>query len=118
MRIISQNGEINLPFELTAVLSGGNDIVARLLGEAKERAYVMASYSSVEKRRKAMKMLDNTYTGLFLAKNIEMDAESMDEMYKTAASKGFGIIVTRANSTEMEFKPANIVFRFPNDDEI
>lgn len=118
MRIISQNGEINLPFELTAVLAGGNDIVARLSGEAKERVYVMASYSSVEKRRKAMKMLDNTYTGLLLAKNIEMDAESMDEMYKTVASKGFGIIVTRSDSPEMEFKPANIVFRFPKDDEI
>lgn len=117
MRIISQNGEINLPFELTAVLSGGNDIVARLSGEAKKRVYVMASYSSVEKRRKAMKMMDNTYTGLFLAENMEMDAESANEMYK-AASKGFGIIVTRANSVEMEFKPANIVFRFPNDDEI
>lgn len=118
MRIISQNGEINLPFELTAVLSGENDIVARLSGESKERVYVMASYSSVEKRRKAMKMLDNTYTGLFLAENMEMDAESVNEMHKAAASKGFGIIVTRANSVEMEFKPANIVFRFPNDDEI
>ena len=49
---------------------------------------------------------------------MEMDAESMNEMYKTAASKGFGIIVTRADSSEMEFKPANIVFRFPEDDEV
>ena len=89
MRIISQNGEINLPFELTVVLSGGNDIVARLSGEAKERVYVMASYSSVEKRRKAMKMLDGSYTGKFVYQ------------YFT-------------NGT----KPKHMTFRFPKDDEI
>lgn len=118
MRIISQNGEINLPYEMTSLFAYDNRIEAVFSGSIQKSPYVMAMYENKEKCQKAMKMLDNTYTGLFLAENMEMDAESMSEMYKSAASKGFGIIVTRAASPEMEFKPANIVFRFPEDDEI
>lgn len=118
MRIISQNGEVDLPYEMTTLFAYDNRIEAVFSGSIQKSPYVMAIYENKEKCQKAMKMLHNTYTGLFFAKKMEMDAESMNEMYKTAASKGFGIIATHADSSEMEFKPANIVFRFPEDDEV
>lgn len=118
MRIISQNGEVDLPYEMTALFAYDNRVEAVFSGSIQKSPYVMAMYENKEKCQKAMKMLDNTYTGLFFAENIEMDAKSMNEMYKSVASKGFGIITARVNSPEMEFKPANIVFRFPEDNEI
>jgi hypothetical protein len=37
---------------------------------------------------------------------------------KMASTKGFGIIKTMVNSPDIKFEPANIVFRFPEDDEV
>jgi hypothetical protein len=34
------------------------------------------------------------------------------------AARGFGIIKTMVNSSDMKFEPANIVFRFPEDKEV
>lgn len=117
MRIISQNGEINLPYELTAIFVSGNHIQAVFSGGVQKSPYLMATYSTKEKCDTALKLLDNTYTGIFLTQDIEFEPEYGKELTDMIQRKGFGIIAVSRDSRDVEFKPANIVFRFPEDEE-
>ena len=117
MRIISQNGKINLPYEMTALLVSDNYIQAVFAGGIQQSPYMMAVYESQEKCQKAMEMLNRVYAGMFLSQNVEMSDDIYDECIKMAA-RGFGIIKTMVSSTDVKFELANIVFRFPGDDEV
>lgn len=117
MRIVSQDGKINLPYEMTALLVSDNYIQAVFAGGIQQSPYVMASYKSQEKCKKAIEMLNRVYAGMFLSQNVEMSDDDYEECIKMAA-RGFGIIKTMVNSPDMKFEPANIVFRFPKDGEI
>lgn len=117
MRIISQNGEADLPYEMTALFAYDNRIEAVFSGSIQKSPYVMAIYENKEKCQKAMKMLNRVYAGMFLSQNIEMSDDDYEECIKMAA-RGFGIIKTMVNSPDIKFEPANIVFRFPEDDEV
>ena len=114
MRIISQNGEVDLPYEMTALFAYDNRIEAVFSGSIQKSPYVMAIYENKEKCQKAMKMLNRVYAGMFLSQNVEMSDGLYEECIKMAA-RGFGIIKTMVNSPDMKFEPANIVFRFPKD---
>lgn len=117
MRLISQNGEFDVPYEITSLSRAGN-IIRAYVPMVGEKGTVMATYSTDEKAEKAMKMLHNTYTGVFFAQNIEIPEDVEKEFMKMASTRGFGIIKTMVNSPDMKFEPANIVFRFPKDDEV
>ena len=116
MRLISQNGEFDVPYEIAALSRTGN-IIRAYIPEISEKGTIMARYSTDEKAQKAMKALHKVYTGMFLAQNIEISDDDYEEFIKMAA-RGFGIIKTMVNSPDMKFEPANIVFRFPEDDEM
>lgn len=115
MRLISQNGEFDVPYEIAALSRTGN-IIRAYVPIVGEKGTVMACYSTDEKAQKAMKALHKVYAGMFLAQNVEMSDDDYEECIKMAVS-GFGIIKTMVNSPDMKFEPANIVFRFPKDDE-
>ena len=117
MRIISQNGEINLPYEMTALIVSENYIQAVFAGGIQQNPYVMAVYESREKCQKAMEMLNRVYAGMFLSQNVEMSDEDYEEFIKMAA-RGFDDSKTMVSSPDIKFEPANIVFRFPGDDEV
>lgn len=117
MRIISQDGEADLPYEMTALFAYDNRIEAVFSGSIQKSPYVMAIYENKEKCQKAMKMLNRVYAGMFLSQNIEMSDDDYEECIKMDA-RGFGIIKTMVNSPDIKFEPANIVFRFPEDDEV
>lgn len=116
MRLISQNGEFDVPYEITSLSRTGN-IIRAYAPIVSEKGTVMARYSTNEKAEKAMKVLHKVYTGMFLAQNVEMSDDDYEECIKMAA-RGFGIIKTMVNSPDVKFEPANIVFRFPKDDEV
>lgn len=117
MRIISQDGKINLPYEMTALLVSDSYIQAVFAGGIQQSPYMMAVYKSREKCQKAMEMLNRVYAGMFLSQNVEMSDDDYEECIKMAA-RGFGIIKTMVSSPDVKFEPANIVFRFPKDGEI
>lgn len=117
MRIISQDGKINLPYEMTELLIADNYIQAVFAGGIQQRPYMMAMYKSQEKCKKAMETLNRVYAGMLLSQNIEMSDDDYEECIKMAA-RGFGIIKTMVNSPDIKFEPASIVFRFPKDDEV
>lgn len=116
MRLISQNGEIDVPYEITSLSRTGN-IIRAYVPMVGEKGTVMARYLTKEKAQKAMKALHKVYAGMFLAQNVEMSDDDYEECIKMAA-RGFGIIKTSMDGSEMKFEPANIVFRFPEDDEV
>lgn len=117
MRLISQNGEFDVPYEI-AVLSRTENIIRAYVPMVGEKGTVMAQHLTEEKAIKAMEMLHNTYTGAFFAQNIEVPEDIEKKFMNMAATKGFGIIKTAIDSSDIKFEPANIVFRFPEDDEV
>ena len=116
MRLISQNGEFDVPYEIAA-LSRTENIIRVYVPIVGEKGTVMARYSTDEKAQKAMKALHKVYAGMFLAQNVEMSDDDYEECIKMAA-RGFGIIKTAIDSSDIKFEPANIVFKFPEDKEV
>ena len=117
MHFFSRQFPLTFPYEITPLSRTGN-IIRVYVPIAGEKGTVMATYSTEEKAEKAMEMLRNTYTGAFFAQNIEVPEDVEKEFMKMASTKGFGIIKTMVNSPDIKFEPANIVFRFPEDDEV
>lgn len=64
MRIISQDGTINLPYEMTALIVSGNYIQAVFAGGIQQSPYVMAMYSTQDKLQDALDMLDRGFAGM------------------------------------------------------
>ena len=112
MRIISQNEELDLPYENIVVEIMDSVIVAYTPMTNPLR---MAQYKSQEKAEKAMQMLHEAYTGApFIMKNVEVP-EGFAEQLKNMRS-GFISVVDHGDNVRIE--PMNIVFRFPSEDEI
>ena len=75
----------------------------------------MAQYKSQEKAEKAMQMLHEAYTGApFIMKNVEVP-EGFAEQLKNMRS---GFITVMDHGDNVRIEPMNIVFRFPQEDEI
>lgn len=91
MRIISQDGEINLPYEMTAIIVSENHIQAVFSGDTREIPYLMAGYSSKKNCVDVMSMLNDASLGIHV-KNLVED-------------------VTKIGINE-------VIFRFPEDYEV
>lgn len=100
MRVISQHGNVDLPYEQIVVCHAMESVVALHNGEK----YVLGEYSSKEKAYKAMEMLRKVY-------------ENNVFYHCTANSKRFEE-VQRVLSEEQFRKATTEYFQFPQDDEI
>lgn len=60
MRIISQNGLISVPFEMTAIHAVGTFIRMNMVGDT-GKGTVIAAYNTPEKAEKAMQFLHEAY---------------------------------------------------------
>ena len=60
MRLISQNGEIDVPYEIASLSRTGN-IIRAYVPIVGEKGTVMACYSTDEKAKKVMEMLHRAY---------------------------------------------------------
>lgn len=92
MRIISQDGKINLPYDMTAIFVSGNNIQAVFAGSEQKSPYLMASYSSRENCEEAMKIMESASLGKYFKDFVESE-----------------IVRVGANDA---------VFRFPKDCEV
>ena len=115
MRIISQEGFCyqDIPYEHSAFYMGtsGTHIYANCNGIV----YSLAEYSTADKAEKAMQMLHEAYTGApFIMKNVEVP-DGFAEQLKNMRS-GFITVLDREDNVRIE--SMNIVFRFPQEDEI
>lgn len=97
MRIISQDGGIDLPYE-NVILEAMNDCKSIFAYTGAAQPYRMAEYSSVEKMEKSMEMVRRKYE---------------DYMY----GKGGAMATANFYVPAFAFTPPK-VFRFPEDDEV
>lgn len=117
MRILSQdNGKYDLQYE-NVVLEKLTDCNTIYAYTGTGQPFKMAVYSSAERMDKAMEMLRNAYMGMIYAQNTELPEGGVEEL-KEMVKHGFGILYAIKDTDSMEFKPLNICFQFPQDNEI
>lgn len=113
MRVISQTGD-DIPYERCVLTIFGEFVYAAPIYNL-ENKFVVASYSTQEKAEKAMQMLHEAYTGApFIMKNAEVPVGFADQLKNMRS--GFISVVDHGDNVRIE--PMNIVFRFPQEDEI
>ena len=100
MRVISQHGNVDLPYAQIVVCHAMESVIALYNGHK----YVLGEYSSKEKAYKAMEMLRERHTdNVFCREDIQYKAEIMlDE----------GLDIVREMMMKCEY------FQFPKDDEV
>ena len=100
MRVVSQHGNVDLPYEQIVVCHAMESVIALYNGEK----YVLGEYSSKEKAYKAMETLRERHTdNVFCREDIQYKAEIMlDE----------GLNIVREMMMKCEY------FQFPKDDEV
>lgn len=104
MRVISQYGNVDLPYEQIVVYHAMESVIALYNGEK----CVLGEYSSKEKAYKAMEMLRDQYKGLEVFKVLASGtAEHMEKSFNFDELKKYIQAYHDIN-----------VFQFPQDDEI
>ena len=100
MRVISQHGNVDLPYEQIVVCHAMESVIALYNGNK----YVLGEYSSKEKAYKAMEMLRERHTdNVFCREDIQYKAEIMlDE----------GLNIVREMMMKCEY------FQFPKDEDV
>ena len=112
MRIISQSGRIDIPYEVAVVYVEYESVIAKVGDER----YAMGNYSTEEKAIKAMEMLRDTYTGMSIVmQNVDVSEDMAKEFERL---KKCGIMVQVENQPSKVDFTNNAIFQFPQDEEI
>ena len=118
MRLISQDGMIDVPYENVCVsinYRNKNQITSWNFGCEDYEIVTMATYSNTAKALKVMEMLRDAFAGKFVFKNVDLD-DSVFELLKEWKSKG--VVVTTNDDTQDVQYINNAIFQFPKDEEI
>ena len=116
MRIISQNGEIDVPYEMSAIRNEDNAIILNMAGET-GKGSVIATYSTSEKAEKAMEMLHKAYTGMPV---VMQNAEVTDELKKqfdNSFRTGIMLLNEKEEAPKIDLLD-NSIFQFPQDEDV
>ena len=121
MRIVSQDGAIDMPYErfiISVNMQNQGEIIAWTGNNiSDDECIVMAIYSSREKAQKAMEILRNAYAGRFVT-NADVP-DDFNEQLKELMKGGFGtVIVKDTNDSRVEFNNLNGYFQFPQDEDV
>lgn len=118
MRIVSQNGKYDVPYEHFVFISEQNMIYAVSIAGSGTKQWLMAEYTKSGGMQKAMEMLHHEYTSimpsLVINNGNNFDAESMEGLKNSTV----GAFIKPANPGDVEVHMLPRIFRFPDDDEI
>lgn len=108
MRILSQMGTVDLPYESIGISRNVKEIVATPIADSnpQERHWPLAEYSTEAKARKAMEILQKAYSPLLIIKDLGDDIEA------DIKPNDWRI------STPEPLRRDNFYFQFPSDDEV
>lgn len=120
MRVISQDGTIDMPYEEVIIQRFRSRIYflnKNLTGvESLSDDMQIAEYSTETKAIKAMEMLRESYIGMpIVMQNVDISEDMKKEFERL---KKCGVIVQAENQPSKVDFIDNAVFRFPQDDEI
>ena len=107
MRLISQNGAIDVPYEMSAIRNDDGLIILCMAGET-GKGSVIARYSTSEKAEKAMEMLREQYSRLQVVKILASGA--CEHMEKSLSKDEF-------LECNLKYREMNI-FQFPQDEDV
>ena len=111
MRVISQNGKFDLPYENLAIFVEYENVIARFENER----HLLGRYSSEAKAIKAMEMLREAYVGMpIVMQNVDL---TEDEIKAIERIKESSIIVRLVDEPSKVECFNNIIFQFPKDDD-
>lgn len=112
MRVISQDGNFDLPYENLAIFVEYENVIARFENER----HLLAQYSSEEKAIKAMEMLRETYAGMpIVMQNVDISEDVSREFERL---KKCGIMVQTENQPSKIECISNAIFQFPTEEEL
>ena len=120
MRIISQNGVVDAPYEnFVFSITKDNCIVATRdsIGRPSEIARgIMGKYSTPEKAEKAMQLLHEAYIGIpVIFQNVEIEEEFLPKFEESLKNS---IITMIPNEPPKVEYINNVIFRFPNEEDL
>lgn len=115
MRVISQDGTLDMPYEICTVWCRGSVIMCDMCGDNTTKT-VLATYSTDKKAQKAMEMLRIAYASKFIT-NADIP-ENFDETIKTAMKGYFGTVIVKDTRGRVEFNNLNGYFQFPAEEEL
>lgn len=121
MRVISQDGTMDFPYESSSVSIYGGCINGRIyvrmqLCGGYDDSVDVAEYSTKVKALKAMEMLREAYVGMpIVMQNVDV-SEGMAKEFERL--KKCGVIVRTENQPSKVDFINNAVFQFPQDDEV
>lgn len=121
MRVISQDGTKDFPYDSSSVSIYGGCINGRIyvrmqLCGGYDDSVDVADYSTKEKALKAMEMLREAYVGMpIVMQNVDISEEVAKEFGRL---KKCGIMVQTENQPSKVDFINNAVFQFPKDDEV
>lgn len=114
MRIISQNGTIDMPYDMCCVWRQEEVIYCRAIGS--DDNVMMATYSSEDKAEKAVEMLRVSYIGMpIVMQNVDVSEDFSKEFERLNKC---GVVVQAENQPSKVEYINNTIFQFPQDDDV
>ena len=120
MRVISQDGTLDMPYEEVIIQRFRSRIYflnKNLTGvESLNEDMQIAEYSTKEKAKKAMEMLRDAYIGMPIAmQNVDISEDVAREFERL---KKCGIMVQTENQPSKIECISNAIFQFPSEEEL
>ena len=122
MRIISQDGTIDVPYEIGSLImevgkyENVEHAVIFCYNYLTSMGTKMAEYGSKEKAKKAMEMLRDAYIGMpIVMQNVDISEGVMKEFERL---KKCGIVVQTENQPSKIECISNAIFQFPTEEEL
>ena len=120
MRVISQDGTIDIPYDSVIIQRFGREIYflnKNLIGVEQLVSDInIATYSTEEKAKKAMEMLRDAYIGMpILMQNVDISEGVMKEFERL---KKCGVLIREDNQPSKIECISNAIFQFPTEEEL
>lgn len=122
MRVISQDGTIDVPYEISSLsmaVGKYEDVEHAAIycrNSSTAMGTKMAEYSSKEKAKKAMEMLRDAYIGMPIAmQNVDVSEDMAKEFERL---KKCGVLVRADNQPSKVEYINNVIFQFPTEEEL
>ena len=115
MRLISQNCDVDIPYEMSALIIkdfGSKAVIFASSMLFREKTFVLGSYSSTEKALKVMEDLKKAYSGFPMIIGDDM----LKTEYDFEKLKNIGVIECQKDAKVECF--GSLTFRFPKNDEV
>lgn len=118
MRVISQSGKYDVPYENFVFIFEQTMIYAVSVAGSGTKQWLMANYTTPEKTKKSIELLHKKYTGIMPSLSIdnEFNFDTGDmEIFKNST---VGAFIGPVNPGDVEVHTLPRIFHFPLDDEI